>query len=94
MVYYLDKLKRTALVHAVMSGHAHIASYLLSVGANPNIPDSSGNTALHYAAGYGWYFCLKVLLEGGAHANAVNDWKVSYYVLTYLKFSSTFFYNK
>ena len=37
-----DKLKRTALLHAVMSGHTHIASYLLSLGASANVADSSG----------------------------------------------------
>lgn len=77
----VDKLKRTALVHAAMSGHGHVVSYLLSIGSHPNIPDSSGNTALHYAAGYGWYFCVKVLLEGGADANAANEWKVRCVIL-------------
>ncbi len=71
-----DKLKRTALIHAVMNGHAHVASYLLSLGADPNVSDSSGNTAIHYAAAYGWYFCLKLLLDAGADPNKPNDWKV------------------
>ena len=72
-----DKLKRTALIHACMSGQAHVVAYLLSLGANPNQADSSGNTCIHYAAAYGWYFCMKVLLESGADPNAPNDWKVS-----------------
>ena len=71
-----DKFKRTALIHAVRDGAANIASYLLSRGADPNVADSSGNTALHYAAAYGWYFCLKALLDAGAAADAPNDWKV------------------
>ena len=64
-------------MYAVENGFAHVASYLLSLGANPNQADTSGNTAVHYAAGYGWYFCLKVLLDAGADANTPNDWKVS-----------------
>ena len=76
MFYFLDKLKRTALIYAVMSGHAHVASYLLSLGADPNVADTSGNTAIHYAAAYGWYFCVKALFDAGADANAPNDWKV------------------
>ena len=55
-----DKFKRTALIHACQEGAAHVASYLLARGANPNVADSSGNTALHYAAAYGWFFCVKV----------------------------------
>ena len=54
ILYLLDRLKRTPLIHACLNGHAHVASYLLSVGANPGAADSSGNTCLHYAAAYGW----------------------------------------
>ena len=71
-----DKLKRTPLMHAVMSGHAHIASFLLSLGASANAADSSNNTIVHYAAAYGWYFCLKLLLDSKADPNVANDWKV------------------
>ena len=35
-------------MYAVMSGHTHIASYLLSLGSNANIADSSGT----YTDGY------------------------------------------
>ena len=74
-------MKKTPLIHSVLNGHAHVASYLLSEGANPNAADSSGNTCLHYAAAYGWYFCLKLLLDVGANPNVSNDWKV--YVFYY-----------
>ena len=73
---FIDKLKKTPLIHAVLNGHAHVASYLLREGANPNVADTSGNRPLHYAAAYGWYFCLKVLLHAGADPNVTNDWKV------------------
>ena len=63
-------------MHAVMNGHTHIASYLLNLGANPNQADTSGNTCVHYAVAYGWYFCIKLLIEAGADANVPNDWKV------------------
>ena len=42
----VDKLKKTALIHAVMSGHTHIASYLISLGASANVADTSGNDAM------------------------------------------------
>ena len=61
---------------AAMSGHAHVASYLLNLGVDVDHSDTSGNTALHYAVGYGWYFCTKVLLDAGADPAVVNDWKV------------------
>ncbi len=71
-----DKQKRTAFMHAVMSGHAHVVSFFLNMGSNPNHADASGNTCVHYAAGYGWYHVLKLLLQARANPNASNDWKV------------------
>ena len=44
-----DRYKRTALTHAVINGSANVASYLLSLGADPNKLDSSKNSNLHYA---------------------------------------------
>lgn len=76
MFTVVDKLKRTPLIHAIMSGHTHIASYLISLGANVAAADSSNNTVVHYAAAYGWYFCLKLLLEAKADPSMSNDWKV------------------
>ncbi len=73
---FSDKLKKTPLIHAILNGHAHVTSYLLREGANPDAADSSGNTCVHYAAAYGWYFCLKVLLAAGANPNVFNNWKV------------------
>lgn len=72
-----DKFKRSALTHAVMNGNANVASYLLYLGSDPNRVDSSGNSLVHYAAAYGWYFVLKMLVnEGGAKSNMANDWQV------------------
>ena len=81
-ILYADRFKRTALIHAIMNGHAHIASYLLRLGASPTHADSSGNTCLHYAAAYGWYFCLELLLEAKVPVDVLNDWKVRVYLTT------------
>lgn len=82
-------MKRTAVVHAAREGNANVASYLLHRGANPNAADSSGNTAMHYAAAYGNYFCVKALLAASADPDPANDWKVSTFIFVIIsKFTS------
>ena len=63
-------------MHAAMNGSTSVLSYLLKIGASPNRKDTSGNTPMHYAAAYGWYFCVKMLLENGGDPGPANDWKV------------------
>ena len=72
-----DRYKRTALTHAVINGAANVASYLLSLGADPNKLDSSQNSNLHYASAYGWWFCMIVLIEAGAVVDAKNEWSLT-----------------
>jgi len=47
--------------------------------------DSSDNSALHYAAAYGWINIVKLLLEHGANPNTLNQWKSSPTVIAMLK---------
>jgi hypothetical protein len=47
--------------------------------------DSSSNTALHYAIAYGWYFCVKLLIEGGGNLNCVNSWQTTCLAAGFLK---------
>ena len=49
-----DRHGRHPLIHASMNGHIHICSLLLRHGVHPDLPDSSNNTAIHYASAYGW----------------------------------------
>jgi len=53
-----DKFDRTPLILAARNGHTRMASLLLQRGALWDQPDSSLNTALHYAAGFGWLDCV------------------------------------
>ncbi|XP_052057851.1 poly [ADP-ribose] polymerase tankyrase-like isoform X2 [Mytilus californianus] len=86
VIEQLDKYKRTALTHAVMNGSVTVASYLLYLGSDPNHADSSGNTLVHYAAAYGWYFVLKLLVnEGGADPKIANDWKLTPVGVAFMK---------
>ncbi len=80
-----DTYKRTALTHAVMNGSAAVASYLLRLGFDAAAADSSGNTDLHYASAYGWYFCARVLVEAGANLTAANEWKLTPLAVAFLK---------
>ncbi|CAG7784766.1 unnamed protein product, partial [Allacma fusca] len=80
-----DRRGRTALAHAVISGHAHIVSYLLRFGLNHLTTDSSGNTLLHYAAAYGWYFNAKLLIEAGCPVNCSNLWKLTPIAAAFMK---------
>ncbi|KAK2505912.1 hypothetical protein MC885_021918, partial [Smutsia gigantea] len=45
-----DNLERTPLIKAVQCQQEDCARILLDCGADPNVSDSYGNTALHYAA--------------------------------------------
>ena len=89
---FSDKLKRSALIHAVLNGNTHIASYLLHLGADPNRCDSSGNSVVHYAAAYGWLFCLKLLKEAGAELGLSNQWKVGFHFYCTDKFRYLFIF--
>ena len=80
-----DKYKRTALTHAIMNGASKTASFLIHQGAAIDKVDSSGNTLVHYACAYGWYFCLKLLNQAGAVLDLGNEWKVTPLAVSMLK---------
>ncbi|ULT88157.1 hypothetical protein L3Y34_007397 [Caenorhabditis briggsae] len=81
-----DKKKRTPLIHAMLNGQMHTAAFLLAKGANLFLADSSGNTAAHYAAGYGFLDCLKLLASIDDEILATpNDWQLYPLSIAYLK---------
>lgn len=52
------------------SSHEALAIYLLEQGADPNLPDSVGRTALHVAVDTGKARLVRALLDSGASPNA------------------------
>ena len=64
---------------------ANVASYLINLGADINKPDSSGNTNLHYACAYGWYFCMKILVDAECDLDTGNEWKLTPVAVAMLK---------
>ena len=55
---------------AIKNGHSKVASLLLQRGAAWDQADSSMNTPMHYAAGFGWIDCLELLIKVGANINS------------------------
>ena len=72
-----DKFKKLPIHHAIINGHAKVASLLLQNGSDWNSVDSSGNSCLHYAAAFGQHQCVELLMRHGAEINAENMWKVT-----------------
>lgn len=66
-VNWRDSIGETALFGAAAWGHVEVVRYLLSVGADCNIVESSsGYTPLHWAASHGNLETIKLLVEAGA----------------------------
>ena len=62
----------TALHITAYFGDTKSLRYLLSKGADPNLPDNSGHTALHLAAQYGEVMSINILVSAGADIDAVT----------------------
>ena len=55
------------------NGRIPTVEYLLNRNANPNIPDLTNRTPLHWACFYGHTKIVEMLIEHGANVNAVDD---------------------
>lgn len=62
----------TPIVEASLQGNIEIVDLLLEAGANPNVTQQSGETALAVAAQNGEYTVTSKLLEAGADPNIVT----------------------
>jgi ankyrin repeat protein/tetratricopeptide (TPR) repeat protein len=61
------------LIHAAESGWLKVAAFLLDHGANVNIPQGNGQTALHQAVSVGNKAMVELLLSRGADVNAKDS---------------------
>ena len=67
-----DNDDRSALMWAVISGHADTAAEIISFKPRLDAADSFGNTALYYAADRGDPGLIDLLVGAGANVNAEN----------------------
>jgi len=68
---------QTPLCAAGKKGHDYVISLLLDNGADPNVPDNTGTTALHCAVEYDDTSTAEMLLSAGANVNALDRDDVS-----------------
>ncbi len=69
------EFERPPIVLAAMYGRGDLVGELLRHGANPNIQDKDGISALHEAARLGWLEICRKLLDAGARVDVTNKHK-------------------
>ena len=69
----VDRLDRTALIHAAYFNRTDVIRLLLQKGADVNKRDSDGDTPVHWAAMENSTEAIAMLIEHGASINITND---------------------
>jgi ankyrin repeat protein len=75
LLYEKNTSGGTVLYCACRSNMLSIVKQLLDLGADPDIPQINGSTALHVAAFYGHKEVVRCLLEAGANPFVKNNFK-------------------
>ena len=73
VVYKINEGVWTPLHTVALENSSRMAKVLLSLGADPNLKDSVGNTPLRYAVRKNFSEMVEVLLNHGADVNAKNN---------------------
>lgn len=68
-----DNGKYESLIDAVKEDHIGVFNALIKQGADANLTDEKGCTALHYAAQRNDLFYIRHLVSAGADVNAENN---------------------
>ncbi len=63
----------TFLIHASQQGFLDLVKYLIKHGADPNMQNKYGCTALHYAVRYNFEEIIKYLIKYGANPYIKNN---------------------
>lgn len=84
-----DGGKLTPLQLACYNSHFGISEFLIDCGANVNMVNEKGRTALHYACKYGSLKIVRLLIRKGANINPVDN-----HGNTPLYFASKYGYDK
>jgi len=72
-----NKKKVYTFQNACMAGDIPVLELLLEYGANIDLPDDDGRTALHEAINYGKTEVVRFLIEKGANVNALTTVKTN-----------------
>ena len=70
---FTNTFSRTALFNAVCRGEGKSVELLTAAGANVNIQDKNGYTALIWVAHYSRDKCAAVLIAAGTDVNIQNE---------------------
>ena len=60
-------------MNATLQGHSSVVDALLAAGANPNLKDQGGFSALMYACSYGHVTIAETLARSGANVSDVDN---------------------
>ena len=85
---YLQQSGKSTLHVAAEGNSFEVVSYLLKEGANPELLDAMGRTALHGAAADGCTDAVRAFVQGGAALDtqdAVEQWTALHFASAYNK---------